>query len=193
MRCHRAIEQLRRLSTIADAGPLMVLSGELQPVRFASKLAPTNELEGRPPVSTEPVKGPASYFPSIEKKVRPPHQRMAAACPRSASRKAHGPRVNVEGRARDGTWPRQRHRCPRAVRGKRVGNLTASREWLLSTPSGSCLTPDEWQLWRSAGGGLRACLSPSSVRPHLPRVQTQIPPGGAEWRADVDGPTSDAS
>lgn len=68
MRCHRVIEQLRRLSTIADAGALMVLSGELQPTRFASKLAPANEREGRPPVSTEPVKGPASYFPSIEKK-----------------------------------------------------------------------------------------------------------------------------
>ncbi|MDP4027283.1 DUF2721 domain-containing protein [Methylobacterium sp. NEAU 140] len=39
---------------------------------------------------------------------------------------------------------------------------------------------------------LRACLRSSAVRPHLSRVATQIPPGGAEERADVDGPASDA-
>lgn len=46
----------------------MVLSGELQPAQVASKLSPAREREGRPSVTTEPLKGPASYFPSIEKK-----------------------------------------------------------------------------------------------------------------------------
>ena len=39
---------------------------------------------------------------------------------------------------------------------------------------------------------LRACLRTSTARPHLSRVATQIPLGGAEERADVDGPASDA-
>ena len=40
---------------------------ELRPARLTAKLAPANSCE-RCLMSTEPTKGPASYFPSIEKK-----------------------------------------------------------------------------------------------------------------------------
>ena len=38
----------------------------MRPARLAAKLTPTDAAKGTP-VSTEPVKGSASYFPSIEK------------------------------------------------------------------------------------------------------------------------------